>query len=112
MFPDRCPESEALVTAFFGGATDPSVAEQSDEELARQAHAELRSVMKIREAAPHIVAGFRWQEAIPQYNVGHAQKIRVITDGLARLPQVRLCGSYLKGPSVTDCIATSRAALA
>ncbi len=111
MFADRCPESEVLVTAFLGGATDPSVAGQTDEELARQAHEELRAVLRIGNVAPHIVAGFRWQEAIPQYNVGHAQKIRVIHDCLARLPRVRLCGSYLKGPSVTDCIATSRAAL-
>jgi protoporphyrinogen/coproporphyrinogen III oxidase len=111
MFPDRCPENEVLVTVFLGGATDPSVAGQSDEELARQAHDELRGVLKIRDASPHIVAGFRWQEAIPQYNVGHAQKIKVISDCLARLPQVRLCGSYLRGPSVPDCIATSRATL-
>jgi len=111
MFADRCPENEVLVTAFLGGATDSLVAEQSDEELARQAHEELRGVMRISDVAPHIVAGFRWQEAIPQYNVGHAQKIGVIRDCLARLPGVRLCGSYLKGPSVTDCIATSRTAL-
>lgn len=111
MFPDRCPDNQALVTAFLGGATDRSVMSQSDEDLARQAHQDLRRAMKIRDAAPQVVAGFRWHEAIPQYNVGYAQQLHALQTSLARLPHVKLCGSYLKGPSVSDCIATSRAAL-
>jgi protoporphyrinogen/coproporphyrinogen III oxidase len=113
MFPDRCPEGEALVTAFLGGATDSSISSQTDEQLARQAHEDLRKSLRIREdVAPYVVAGFRWQEAIPQYNIGHAERLKVITACVKRLPQVRLCGSYLQGPSVGDCIATSEAALA
>lgn len=104
MFPDRCPPEEVLVTAFMGGATDGAVAQQSDEELARAAHMDLQRVLKIEAAAPHVVAGFRWHEAIPQYNVGHAQRIRIIEECVARLPEVRLCGNYLRGPSVSDCI--------
>jgi protoporphyrinogen/coproporphyrinogen III oxidase len=113
MFQDRCPELETLVTAFLGGATDSSVWSQTDEQLVRQAHEDLRKSLRIREdVAPHVVAGFRWQEAIPQYNIGHAERLKVINACVKRLPQVRLCGSYLNGPSVGDCIATSEAALA
>lgn len=104
MFPDRCPKEEVLVTAFMGGATDRSVASQSDDELARLAHQDLTRVMKIKDTLPHIVAGFRWQEAIPQYNVGHANRMRIVDEGMARLPRVHLCGNYLRGPSVADCI--------
>ena len=104
MFPDRCPPDQVLVTAFLGGATDTAVAAQSDEELARAAHTDLARTLRIRNAAPHIVTGFRWQEAIPQYNVGHDRRLRVINESLARLPNVRLCGNYLRGPSVPDCI--------
>jgi protoporphyrinogen/coproporphyrinogen III oxidase len=104
MFPDRCPPEEALVTAFAGGATDRTVADQSDEELARAAHKDLQRVLKIEHSAPRIVAGFRWQEAIPQYDLGHAQRLRIVGACMQRLPQVRLCGNYLRGPSVPDCI--------
>jgi protoporphyrinogen oxidase len=38
--------------------------------------------------------------------------LKVIANGLKRLPQVRLCGSYLKSPSVGDCIATALTAVA
>jgi protoporphyrinogen/coproporphyrinogen III oxidase len=104
MFPDRCPPEEALVTAFAGGATDPAAAGQSDEELARAAHKDLQRVLKIKDSAPRIVAGFRWQEAIPQYDLGHADRLRVTEMLMKRLPNVHLCGNYLRGPSVAECI--------
>jgi oxygen-dependent protoporphyrinogen oxidase len=104
MFPDRCPPEEALVTAFAGGATDRSVVDQSDEELAKAAHKDLQRVMKIKDGAPRVVAGFRWQEAIPQYDRGHAQRLEIVERGMRRLPQMRLCANYLRGPSVPDCI--------
>ncbi len=107
MFPDRCPPEEALVTAFAGGATDRAVAEQSDEELARAAHKDLQRVLKIADAAPRVIAGFRWQEAIPQYDLGHERRLGMVAACMARLPQVRLCGNYLRGPSVPDCIAVA-----
>jgi oxygen-dependent protoporphyrinogen oxidase len=110
MFADRAPADEALVTAFLGGATAPDVMSQDDEALARQAHEDVRKVLRIADTTPHIVAGFRWQEAIPQYNIGHAKRLAAIDEGMLRLPRVRLCGSYLKGPSVPDCIATARGA--
>ncbi len=108
MFPDRCPADEVLVTSFLGGATDPGVAGQSDEELARAVHKDLTRALKIKEVAPHVVAGFRWQEAIPQYNLGHARRLSTIETSLARLPNVRLAGNYLSGPSVPDCIKRAR----
>ncbi len=108
MFDDRCPPNEVLVTSFLGGATDPSVAGRTDEELARAVHNDLKRTLKLKDAAPHIVAGFRWQEAIPQYNLGHAERLRTIEAGVARLPNVRLAGNYLSGPSVPDCIKRAR----
>jgi oxygen-dependent protoporphyrinogen oxidase len=108
MFPDRCPSDEVLVTAFLGGALDGSIAGRSDEELARVAHADVAKAMRITKAAPRVVAGFRWQEAIPQYNMGHAQRLHTVEEALARLPQVRICGNYLRGPSVPECISLAR----
>ena len=108
MFPDRCPTDEVLVTAFLGGATDPEVADQSDEELAKAAHNDLTRILRIRNITPHIVTGFRWHEAIPQYNVGHGERVRIINEHLTRLPNVRLCGNYMRGPSVPECIKLAR----
>ena len=111
MFPDRCPEDQVLLTVFLGGALDPSVSAQSDEELARLAHQDVTRVLKLRECAPRVVAGFRWHEAIPQYMIGHTERLSIISRYMHRLPKVKLCGSYLQGLSVSDCIASARAAL-
>ncbi|HXM17902.1 MAG TPA: protoporphyrinogen oxidase [Candidatus Tumulicola sp.] len=114
VFPDRCPSDEVLVTAFFGGATDPDVANCSDEDLARTAHAELTRIMKINKGGAgslgpaKIVAGFRWDAGIPQYTLGHAERVARIRRGLSRLPNVRLIGNFLRGASVSDCIRVAR----
>jgi protoporphyrinogen/coproporphyrinogen III oxidase len=108
MFPDRCPPDELLLTVFLGGSMDAAIVGHSDEELARIAHEDVSRAMRIKDASPKIVAGFRWQEAIAQYTLGHAVRKAAIESGLARLPQVRLCGNYLRGPSVPDCIALAR----
>lgn len=114
LFPDRCPSDEVLVTAFFGGATDPDVASCSDEDLARTAHCELSRVMLIRGysagalAPGKIIAGFRWDAGIPQYTLGHAERVARIRRGLSRLPNVRLIGNFLRGASVAECIRVAR----
>jgi oxygen-dependent protoporphyrinogen oxidase len=109
MFEDRAPHDEVLLTAFAGGATNPEAADKGDEELTKAVHADLRKAMKIKDGVtPRVVAGFRWQEAIPQYAVGHRQRLATIHAGLERLPHVRLSGSYLRGPSVPECIASAR----
>ena len=108
MFGDRCPDGEVLVTAFLGGATDPGVWNQRDDELVRLAHGDLARIMRIRDATPRVIAGFRWQHAIPQYNLGHSARLRTVEASLARLPHVKLCGNYLRGPSVPDCVALAR----
>src|SRR5579863_3948627 len=108
MFADRCPPDRALVTAFLGGMNDPDVAAMRDDELVGIVHRDLQRVLDVR-ATPSVVAGFRWDRAIPQYAVGHADRIRTISFGLVRLPQVSVIGNYLRGPSVSDCIAVATA---
>ncbi len=128
LFPDRCPSDELLVTAFFGGALDPGIADCSDEDLARVAHADLSRTMKINLSCsvpsernelgcsvpsearilPKVVAGFRWDSGIPQYNLGHAEQLARLHKAMSRLPGVRVIGNFLRGPSVSDCILLAR----
>jgi oxygen-dependent protoporphyrinogen oxidase len=104
MFPDRSPKDQVLFTAFLGGATDPQIYDFNDADLARLAHADLQRVLKIRTAMPSVIAGFRWPQAIPQYNLGHGERVRTIERGVADIPNLYVCGNYLHGPSVSDCI--------
>jgi protoporphyrinogen/coproporphyrinogen III oxidase len=104
MFDDRCPRGRVLVTAFLGGTSDPTVATLRDEEIVGIAHRDLQRALGI-EVPPAVIAGFRWDRAIPQYELGHAERLKAIAKSMSRLPQVSLAGNYFTGPSVSDCIA-------
>ncbi|MDQ6779899.1 MAG: protoporphyrinogen oxidase [Candidatus Eremiobacteraeota bacterium] len=108
MFPDRCPENELLLTVFLGGATDPQIYDSNDAELTRIAHADLQRVLKIADTRPTIVAGFRWPFAIPQFNIGHAQRVQSIQDAAATIPHLYLCGNYLANPSVGALVGSAK----
>jgi len=107
LMPDRCPGGEVLVTAFLGGATDPAIAQSSDEETASIAHRDLARVMRISRGRPNVVAGFRWSNSIPQYTLGHEQRIARIRAAVDRVVNLHLIGNFLAGPGVADCIATA-----
>jgi oxygen-dependent protoporphyrinogen oxidase len=54
------------------------------------------------------VATFRFDDGIPQYNLGHDERLQSIETGMARHPAVALCGNYLQGLSVGDCVRQAR----
>jgi len=109
MFDGRCPHGRVLVTAFLGGTSDPSVAQLRDDEIVAIAHRDLQRALGI-DSTPAVIAGFRFERAIPQYELGHAQRLATVAAGMSRLPQVSLIGNYFTGPSVPDCIAGALAA--
>jgi oxygen-dependent protoporphyrinogen oxidase len=104
LFPKRAPSDELLSTAFLGGSLDPGIADLGDEELARIAHADLSRIMNIGNAKPHVVAGFRWSEGIPQYTVGHQERLERIKTAVDRIPGLSLVGNYFAGVGVGDCL--------
>jgi oxygen-dependent protoporphyrinogen oxidase len=110
IFHGRCPDTEVLLTVFLGGATDPEIAQCGDADLARIAHKDVSRVMHISGAKPKVIAGFRWAAAIPQFTVGHRERLASIMTGVGRIPGLSLVGNYLKSPSVADCVGQAEAA--
>lgn len=104
LFPERAPSDELLCTAFLGGSLDPGIAELDDEQLARIAHADLSRIMNISNAKPRVVAGFRWSQGIPQYMVGHQERLERIKTAVERIPGLSVVGNYFTGVGVSDCL--------
>jgi protoporphyrinogen/coproporphyrinogen III oxidase len=102
-FAGRAPQDKALLTVFMGGARNPELCELSDDRLAATAHGELKKILGIQ-ALPRILNITRWQRAIPQYNIGHAARVRRIESLTRRIDGVHLAGNYLHGVSVGDCV--------
>jgi oxygen-dependent protoporphyrinogen oxidase len=102
LFAERAPEAPekmASFTSFVGGATDPEICRQGEDEIARIAHGELAGVLGI--SGPPVVRHVAlWEHALPQYNLGHARVVAALGDLCAGTPGIFLAGNYLSGPSV------------
>lgn len=103
LFPGRAPEGHALLTTFVGGATDPSAAKLSSEELSSLVHREIAPLLAIK-SAPTFCNVTIWPRALPQYNLGHADRLASINKKLERLPGIFLTGNYLRGPAIGACV--------
>lgn len=103
-FPGRAPEDTFLSTCFYGGMRDPEVLGVNDAALRDIIAADVRATMGIGSAPVHCQIT-RHRAAIPQYTVGHQQRIAQITSALTQIPGLALTGNYLTGTSVSDTIA-------
>ncbi|HJQ71231.1 MAG TPA: protoporphyrinogen oxidase [Blastocatellia bacterium] len=103
LFDGRAPRGLALLTVFVGGARNPQAARLTDDELVSVAHSELRAALGIA-SEPRVVAITRYDRAIPQYNLGHAARVRKVESLLKDIPGLSLIGNYLHGVSTGDVI--------
>ncbi|MBI1388111.1 MAG: protoporphyrinogen oxidase [bacterium] len=107
LFPLRAPGGKLAFTVFMGGALDSGAYDLSDDDLRATLERDLRVTVGARgEAEKEIIA--RWEKAIPQYPVGHVERIDALEDELTSLPGLYLTGNFMRGVSVNDCIRTAR----
>ena len=103
LFAERAPAGHVLLTSFIGGATDPNAASMSAEELLQLAHRELAPLLQIR-AAPVFSNVQVYRHALPQYNIGHSERLIALQRLRAELPGLFFVGNYLHGPSIGSCV--------
>jgi protoporphyrinogen/coproporphyrinogen III oxidase len=103
LFPGRAPKGQVLLTSFVGGATDPSAADLSDDALSALVHAELAPLLAIsgQPVMQHVTL---YTRAIPQYNLGHTERLQTIRKAVNQVPGLRLTGNYWRGPAAGSCI--------
>jgi oxygen-dependent protoporphyrinogen oxidase len=103
VFPNRAPAGKALLRTLVGGARSPDLAEAPDEQLLQRALADLRDIAGIA-ADPEFVSIYRHERAIPQYLVGHGDRLARIDTELERFPGLVLSGNAFRGVSLNDCV--------
>jgi oxygen-dependent protoporphyrinogen oxidase len=103
LFPGRAPAEYVLLTSFVGGATDPGAVALSPEDLAALVHREVAPVLQIR-AAPIFSHVQIYRRALPQYNIGHEERLLALERLRGELPGLFFVGNYLRGPAIGNCI--------
>ncbi|MCW6038328.1 protoporphyrinogen oxidase [Spirulina subsalsa FACHB-351] len=104
LFPGRTPEGEYMLTNFIGGATDPGIAQLSPEEIAQAVHQDLSKIFIRPEFSPKILAVRLWKQAIPQYTLGHLQRLATLEQELKKFPGLHILANYTDGVALGDCI--------
>lgn len=108
-FEGRAPEEKVLIRVFMGGAFHRDLYELSDAELTALAEEELKIILKI-EPAPLWSNLRRYPKAMPQYEVGHLEKVSTIFKDLEKYPGLFLTGNAYHGVGIPESI--ERAGLA
>jgi oxygen-dependent protoporphyrinogen oxidase len=108
-FPGRAPAGHALVRAFVGGARRPEIVELDDDALVAAVRGELRALLGIA-STPILVRIHRYRRAMPQYAVGHLDRVAAIDARVAALPGLALAGAAYRGVGIPDCVRSGEAA--
>jgi oxygen-dependent protoporphyrinogen oxidase len=102
IFDGRAPADMVLMQAMCGGWNRPDIVAWDDDRLLRAVLQELRQTMSLQ-ARPCFVHIARWPQAIPQYHVGHLDRVKAIEAQRRQWPGLYLTGNSFRGISVNDC---------
>jgi oxygen-dependent protoporphyrinogen oxidase len=103
-WPHAAPRGAALLRCYVGRNRAGEMAAKTDESIAEAALHDLKRIMTIR-GAPTFYQVTRWENAIPQYPVGHPERVKRARSALAtNFPGVLVAGAAYGGAGLPDCI--------
>lgn len=102
-FPHRAPPGYVLLRAFVGRAGKQAALAGDDDHLLGLVLAEMKRTLGIS-AAPLFHCIYRWPDAMPQYTLGHPERMHQIERRLAARPGLHVAGAAYGGIGIPDCI--------
>jgi protoporphyrinogen/coproporphyrinogen III oxidase len=108
-FPYRVPEGKGMLRCFLGGARDPEVLKNSDEDILKSVYRELCAILTLDDE-PFFWRIARWPSAMAQYTVGHQKRVEQILNQAEKFRYLYMAGNAYSGIGLSDCIRTGREA--
>jgi protoporphyrinogen/coproporphyrinogen III oxidase len=106
-FSGRVPPGAVLLRAFFGGDSGDALLGETDDKLIERARAQLGRVLgPLPQAAETVVR--RWPQSLPQYAVGHLDRMTKLESMVRAMPGLHLVGSAYYGVGLPDLIRQGR----
>ncbi len=108
-FPGRIAPGLVALRGFIVGDDAERLVQTSDLELVGLVREEFKRSMGI-EVAPRAFMVARWPESMPQYVVGHSDRIKRIEESRSLYPGLYLVGNAYDGVGIPDCVRRARQA--
>lgn len=108
-YANRAPEDVALLRCFAGGALQPRLLDQPDTVLEARVREDLEALLGVS-GSPTLCRTARYPDGMPQYNVGHLDRVERIEARLQRFPALALAGKSYRGVGIADCVQSGETA--
>src|SRR4029077_14310746 len=102
-WPHRAPPDQLLVRCYVGGVGREAILQMDDQRLVARVKTELASLGGVT-GTPEYVEVNRWMKAMPQYTLGHLDRLSQIDAALSRYGGLILTGAGYRGVGIPDCI--------
>ena len=109
-WPGRAPAGTTLLRGFVGGPHNQRIMERSDEDLVKTVSDDMRGILGLK-AEPVFSRVFRWHLGMPQYTMGHLDRLATIFGRVEAIPGLALGGGAYTGVGVPNCIESGEAAV-
>jgi oxygen-dependent protoporphyrinogen oxidase len=108
-FPHRAPERAALLRCFISSSRVPDLLNFTDDQLLAMVRKELKEILGLS-GQPLLTRVFRWQQALPQYEIGHLERVAQMEKILEDIPALKIIGNSFHGIGIPDCIRSGKQA--
>lgn len=102
-FENRAPAGMILARVFIGGQLQTAMMQLDDDAMIAAARDEFRELLGVT-AAPAFAIVRRWPDSMPQYEVGHLDRVVEIERAAAAIPRFALAGAAFRGVGIPDCV--------
>jgi oxygen-dependent protoporphyrinogen oxidase len=111
-WPDRAPENRVLLRGFIGGPANQHLLETTDDELIETVRQQLVELLGMKpDAQPVYASVYRWVGGMPQYTLGHLDRVDEIERRTGEIAGLELAGGAFRGVGVPNCIESGERAV-
>lgn len=111
-WPARAPKGRVLLRGFVGGPRNQEIMKKSDEELIEIVRQQLVEILGLKpDAKPLFARVFRWTMGMPQYTMGHLDRMDELESRMSEITGLALAGGSYRGVGVPNCIESGERAV-
>jgi len=111
-WPDRAPKNRVLLRGFVGGPRNQEIMKKSDEELVEIVRQQLVEMLGLKaDAKPLFARVFRWTMGMPQYTMGHLDRMDELESRTDTIGGLAFAGGSYRGVGIPNCLESGEKAV-